>query len=128
MTYEPQFPQKHLVTHFPLPVSQSSYLFMLPFASWISTFSFSIARLAATYEPPTLRQLAQWHRWPRGLEKREPSWIVTLMLPQRQVPVMPALKEEGGWAFGSPVKDGVGLDMAGTWWRGIWVYGLRWLR
>lgn len=61
-TYHPHNPQNFLTTHFPLPISQSSYLFNVLFRSVTSTLSLSIARLAATYEPAIFRQLEQWHR------------------------------------------------------------------
>lgn len=63
-----------------------------------------MARFDDTYEPATLRQLAQWHRWPRGRVKSSESVIVTRMEPQRQVEVRLVVKEERGWEFGLPVR------------------------
>ena len=103
-TYFPHSPQKHLSTTFPLPVSRSTYFFITPFSSSTLTFSFSIARFDDTNDPATLRQFAQWHRWPRGRVKSSSSVMVTRMDLQRQVALREEENSETSWEFGSPVR------------------------
>lgn len=126
-THFPHSPQKHLSTHFPLPVAISLYFFITPFSSCTFTLSFSIARFEDTYDPATFRQLEQWHKWPRGRVKSSESVMVTRMEPQRQVLLREVEKEEGGWEFGLPVRVwpdmvGYGKEEAGyVWcWVGWW--------
>jgi len=64
-------------------------------------------RLGATYDPDTLRQLAQWQRYMSGNAKIS-SLMVTLMLPQRQVADMDLEKWSGEYCFGSPVNGFLG--------------------
>lgn len=73
----------------------------------MSTFSSSMIRFAETTEPETFRQFAQWQRWPRGFVKSSVSLIVTVILPQRQLPVKESLKVERSCLFGSPVNSGM---------------------
>ena len=70
-----------------------------------------------------MRQLAQWQRWPRFFVKSSESLMVTIMLPQRQVPLMPEENLEEGWAFGSPVGS---LGMVESW--GVVGWSVRGLR
>lgn len=77
---------------------------MTPLGSCTSTFSFSIAKFELTYDPATLRQLAQWHRWPRGRVKSSLSVMVTRMEVQRQVAVREVENSLGACELGSPVS------------------------
>ena len=107
MTHFPSTLQNFLNTELPLPVALSSYVFIVPSRSLISTFSASIRKLEATYDPEVLRQFAQWQRWPRRFAKSSESLIVTVMLPQRQDPLMPFANSEASWLLGSPVNSGM---------------------
>ena len=77
---------------------------MTPFSSSTLTFSFSIARFDDTNDPATLRQFAQWHRWPRGRVNSSSSVMVTRMDLQRQVALREEENLEMSWEFGSPVS------------------------
>ena len=119
--YFPQFPQKHLSTFFPLPVSQSSYFFITPFGSSTTTFSFSMARFDDTYEPATLRQLAQWHRCPRGRVKSSLSLMVTRIDLHRQVELKESENFERSCELGSPVSlEGSAIVNSSQLWTEDW--------
>lgn len=103
-TYFPHSPQKHRSTFFPLPVSMSTYFFITFLGSSTTTFSFSIARFDDTYEPATLRQLAQWHRCPRGRVNSSLSLMVTRIALQRHVALRDSENFETSCELGSPVS------------------------
>jgi hypothetical protein len=103
-THFPSLEQNDRYTGLPLRVSRSSYTFNVPSRSSIVTLLFSMMRFEATYEPATLRQLAQWQRWPRLRVNSSRSFMVTVMLPHRQEPDMDSLNLDTSWSFGSPVR------------------------
>jgi hypothetical protein len=70
-------------------------------------------KLGAAYDPDTFRQLEQWQMYVLGAANMS-SLIVTLTLPQRQVPVIDFEKWLGGYCFGSPVR-GFGVTMVAGW-------------
>jgi len=85
----------------------------VPSRSLIWTFSSSMVRFVAAMEPVAFRQFTQWQRWPRRDWKRL-SLIVTVMLPQRQLPVMESFNKAKSCCFGSPVRCDILLDDLGV--------------
>jgi hypothetical protein len=73
----------------------------------MSTLSSSMMRFADTTEPEVFRQFAQWHRCPRGLVNSSLSFMVTVMLPQRQLPDNDSLNVDKSCRLGSPISSGM---------------------
>jgi hypothetical protein len=60
-------------------------------------------------------------KWLEGRKRDDGSYGEILkMLPQRQLPVMPEAKLEGGCCLGSPVSSGI-LCLLLWWWVGFGV-------